>query len=195
VDVIVLVAQAKLAGMGYEADAPDGVWAQGTRSAVLNFQAAKGLQPTGALDNATRRELGIRSMEPLGSLKVRKTPPIRVEASELVRRVKQMPASVVEQFAIYRITDVDVDIGHIRQVIKDECTSKHSSAIGEFYFWRRGISSMRLPEGTSDDEKADAKSAHDVLRIEILKTFRGDGFVLCTPVVIANRPTEGRSGK
>lgn len=44
---------------GFDAGTPDGVWGPGSRAAMTAFQAANGLEQTGAPDEATLSAMGI----------------------------------------------------------------------------------------------------------------------------------------
>jgi hypothetical protein len=51
---------------GFGAGQPDGVWGPETQTAVLNFQRAKGIQPTGQLDPQTVSALGLNPQQFVG---------------------------------------------------------------------------------------------------------------------------------
>ena len=59
-DGTVRSAQAALETQGYSPGAIDGQMGPSTRSALIKFQADKGLTPTGSLDGATLAALGVR---------------------------------------------------------------------------------------------------------------------------------------
>jgi len=44
---------------GFKAGTPDGIWGQESQRAMRAFQEANGLDPTGAVDEATLRALGL----------------------------------------------------------------------------------------------------------------------------------------
>ncbi|HEY8554737.1 MAG TPA: peptidoglycan-binding domain-containing protein [Burkholderiales bacterium] len=58
-DEVVRQVQQTLNDQGFNAGPVDGKWGPKTQSAVKNFQQAKGLQPTGELDQETLAELNI----------------------------------------------------------------------------------------------------------------------------------------
>ena len=51
--------QTLLNAAGYNAGTPDGVWGAGSRRAMQAFQEASGLTPTGIVDHATIKALGL----------------------------------------------------------------------------------------------------------------------------------------
>lgn len=59
-DARVAEAQRKLKEAGFDPGGDDGVLGQRTRSALQDFQRAKGLRVTGELDGETRESLGVR---------------------------------------------------------------------------------------------------------------------------------------
>ena len=63
-------AQAKLAALGYEPGALDGVLTPQTRAALLAYQRRSGLRETGTFDNATLHKLGVgTSVHPAKSVR------------------------------------------------------------------------------------------------------------------------------
>jgi N-acetylmuramoyl-L-alanine amidase len=51
--------QARLRNLGFYNGAVDGVWGEGTQTAIENFQRARGLQPDGLLGPATVTAMGL----------------------------------------------------------------------------------------------------------------------------------------
>lgn len=64
--------QQRLQQLGFYSGAADGVWGQGTETALVRFQQYRGLQVTGRLDPATTRALGFN---PNGFVAQGVTPP------------------------------------------------------------------------------------------------------------------------
>jgi len=48
---------------GFDAGTPDGIWGDGSRNAMREFQQQNGLPPTGSPDRATLEALGVRRSE------------------------------------------------------------------------------------------------------------------------------------
>ena len=60
-DATVLLAQRRLAVLGYGLSPPDGVLGRATRRALREFQRDRGLPATGRLDRRTLEELGVEA--------------------------------------------------------------------------------------------------------------------------------------
>jgi peptidoglycan hydrolase-like protein with peptidoglycan-binding domain len=56
----VLAVQRHLNQKGFDAGAVDGIWDDGTRSALRNFQKSQGMKQTGSLDQKTASALGVQ---------------------------------------------------------------------------------------------------------------------------------------
>lgn len=63
-DATVLLAQRRLAVLGYGLSPPDGVLGRATRRALREFQRDRGLPATGRLDRRTLEELGAEAPPP-----------------------------------------------------------------------------------------------------------------------------------
>jgi len=55
----ILKAQRTLKNLNFYKGGADGQWGPGSRSALIEFQKSKGLQPTGLLDKLTKTALGL----------------------------------------------------------------------------------------------------------------------------------------